>query len=70
VQTEDPWAPVAIRWACTCGRWIAEASLTEQDRIDPGAYFGVTTTISGTCSRCGVIDEPRLLTFPARTPAA
>lgn len=62
----DPWAPVAIRWACTCGRWIPEASVVSEDYRDPGAYFGVSTTTTGTCSRCGVINEPRLITFPAR----
>lgn len=70
VTKTDPWAPVAIRWSCPCGRWIPEASLDEQDRIDPGAYFGVTTTITGICSRCGVIDNPRLITLEPSTRTA
>lgn len=49
------------RWTCsTCGRWISRDTLTEQTRIDPGEYYGISTTILGICSRCGVVADPQL----------
>lgn len=59
----DPWAPVTVRWTCTCGRWIPDASVVSEDYIDPGSYWGVSSKTTGTCSRCGVVNEPRLITF-------
>lgn len=51
-----------LRWACTCGRFIAEDSIQSRDRLDPGSYYGVSTDTSYTCSRCGVVDaEPHLI---------
>ena len=43
-----------FRWMCPCGRFIAEAAITEETRRDPGAYHGVTTITRYTCSCCGV----------------
>lgn len=52
----------AFRWACDCGRFIAEASIAERDYRDLGAYYGVATATSYDCSRCGVVERmPRLI---------
>lgn len=52
----------AYRWACDCGRFIAEASIAERNYRDPGAYYGVATATSYDCSRCGVVERmPRLI---------
>ena len=45
---------MTFRWMCPCGRFIAEAAITEETRRDPGAYHGVSTVTRYTCSRCGV----------------
>lgn len=46
-----------VRWFCPhCGRWIADDAIESEDRIDPGAYYGITTRMWTACSRCGVVD--------------
>lgn len=59
--------PIPImRWACTCGRFIAEAAITERTYRDPGAYYGIGTEVSYACSRCGPRDGmPRLVEIGA-----
>jgi len=64
--TEEPILPV--RWACPCGRFIAEADIEERDVIAPYAYYGVVTEVRYLCSRCGVRDGmPRLVGIPTTT---
>lgn len=51
-----------LRWACDCGRFVAESSVTSVDRHDPGAYYGVSSETSYACSRCGHVERmPRLV---------
>lgn len=51
-----------LRWACTCGRFVAESAITERTYRDPGAYYGVTSEVAYTCTRCGPkADLPRLV---------
>jgi len=51
-----------MRWQCDCGRFIAENAISSRDRIDPGAYYGVTSDSWYDCSRCGRRDTlPRLV---------
>jgi hypothetical protein len=49
------------RWCCPlCSRWIGRDSIRSTDRIDPGEYYGIATTIVGVCSRCGEVTDPQL----------
>lgn len=51
-----------VRWQCVrCGRFVAESAVDSEDRIDPGAYYGVTSRMWANCARCGVVDDPRLV---------
>jgi hypothetical protein len=47
------------RWTCPRGHWIPAASVVSEDYLDNGAYYGVSTHTTGTCKRCGPVDEPR-----------
>lgn len=49
-----------IRPACPkCARFIAWAAITETDRIDPGAYYGISTDTRIQCTKCGEVEaEP------------
>lgn len=61
MTTADEPVP-SMRWACTCGRFVAEADIQEWNVIDPGAYHGVVTEARYRCSRCGGrIGMPRLV---------
>lgn len=45
------------RWSCgKCGRFIAEDHVYSEDHLDPGAYYGVSVTITADCGRCGPIE--------------
>lgn len=60
MRTEPPW--VDVRWQCSgCGRFLPEAAVSSEDRIDPGAYYGISSTTWGNCRRCGVVEDPRLV---------
>lgn len=49
------------RWQCAgCGRFVAESAIHSEDRIDPGAYYGVSSHTWAECNRCGPVDDPRL----------
>jgi hypothetical protein len=65
MATEHPADPAllpVLRWACDCGRFVAESSIVCHDYIDPGAYYGVSAACSFTCSRCGRVEHmPRLV---------
>ncbi len=51
-----------VRWQCPrCGRFVAESSVQSEDRVDPSAYYGVTSRTWVTCSGCGEVDGPRLV---------
>ena len=52
---------VETRWQCQCGRFLADSAIHSEDRYDPSAYYGITTDTWGDCSRCGCVDEPRLI---------
>ena len=49
---------MTFRWMCPCGRFIAEAAITEETRRDPGAYHGVSTVTRYTCSSAAVSVRP------------
>lgn len=49
------------RWSCHKGHFIAADSVTSEDRIDPGAYYGVSSTIQANCKVCGLIDNPHIV---------
>jgi hypothetical protein len=49
-----------MRWQCArCGRFVAESAVHSVDRIDPGAYYGITSRMWADCPRCGEVDNPR-----------
>jgi hypothetical protein len=55
------WYPV-LRWACDCGRFVAEASIKSTDYRDDNYYFGIRTESEFHCSRCGLKQGiPRLI---------
>lgn len=50
-----------LRWQCSCGRFISESAIKEEDYFDPGSYYGVGTRTWYDCSRCGTVErEPWL----------
>lgn len=58
-----------VRFACTCGRFLAESAIRETDRRDPSAYYGVSTDTEWDCSRCGTVTDqymPRIVTVAVR----
>lgn len=45
------------RWSCgKCGRFVADRTVVSEDRIDPGSYYGVSTSTTAECGRCGPIE--------------
>lgn len=53
---------MGIRWQCRrCGRFVAESAVHSEDRIDPGAYYGVSSRTWVDCPRCGKVDNPRII---------
>lgn len=75
-MSELEWAdpPVTfneVRFACTCGRFVAESSIRYEDYRDDGAYYGVGTRVEWDCSRCGTVHgegswEPPLVVVATR----
>lgn len=59
-MTEIFTVPIT-RWACHKGHWIAESAVASEDYLDPGAYYGVSSTIQATCKVCGLIDNPHIV---------
>lgn len=57
-----------VRWLCyQCGRFIAASAIHEEDYLDNGAYYGVSTRTDYSCSRCGHLQgEPRLAVVAVR----
>lgn len=60
------------RFACTCGRFISQSAIREEDYLDPTAYYGVGTRVEWDCSRCGTVKgegswEPPLVVVATRT---
>ena len=56
---EGDW--VDCRWQCPRGHFLAEANVNSETFVDPGAYYGVSSTIWADCSVCGVVESPRLV---------
>lgn len=49
----------AYRWSCpNCGRFIPAEAVTSEPFRDDSAYYGVSDRTTGTCSRCGEVQEP------------
>lgn len=47
-----PW-PTDYRWRCSCGRFLPASAVTEEDYLDPSAYYGIGTRTTGQCPKCG-----------------
>lgn len=50
-----------MRWADQRGHFLAESSVQSEDRLDPGAYYGVSSITWATCKICGRVEEPLLV---------
>jgi hypothetical protein len=49
-----------MTWQCAgCGRFVPGSAIHSEDRIDPGAYYGITSVLRADCPRCGEVDNPR-----------
>lgn len=49
------------RWSCNKGHFIAEAAVRSEDRLDPSAYYGVSSRVIADCKVCGEVEEPHLV---------
>ncbi|MGH3996613.1 MAG: hypothetical protein ACRDTJ_04035 [Pseudonocardiaceae bacterium] len=59
-----------VRFACVCGRFLAESDIRETDRRDPSAYYGVSTDTEWDCTRCGTVTDqimPQIVTVATHT---
>lgn len=66
-------AEVQGRWSCgRCGRFIADAAVHSEDYLDPGSYYGVGSTITAECRRCGQVEglDVRMSTWGHDGPAS
>lgn len=53
-----------LRFSCpACGRFVAEAAIVEERRIDPGAYYGFTASSTTNCPHCGPVEGFRISTW-------
>lgn len=60
-ETWEEW-----RFRCrSCGRLLANGSVTVEDYLDPGNYYGVGQREWADCGKCGRI-EPRFAPFRTR----
>ena len=54
-----------MRFACRCGRFLAESAIRYQAFRDDSRYYGIRDEVEWTCSRCGVVKgeewEPQLV---------
>jgi len=56
-----------VRFACpNCGRFLREDQITGVDNYDPSAYYGVSSTITVNCGRCGEVDNYSLVIVAER----
>ncbi|HEY9411142.1 MAG TPA: hypothetical protein VIP77_16300 [Jiangellaceae bacterium] len=46
-----------VRFACVCGRFLAESAIRCTDRRDPSTYYGVSTDTEWDCTRCGTVTD-------------
>ena len=57
------------RWACRCGRFLAESAIRHTDHRDDSRYYGVRSEVEWDCSRCGTVKgeewEPQIVTLRA-----
>ena len=59
-MTEPPTEDLTyndVRFACVCGRFLAESAIRCTDRFDPTAYYGVATDVEWDCTRCGTVTD-------------
>jgi hypothetical protein len=58
------------RFACECGRFLAESVIRYTDHLDDSAYYGIRTEVEWDCSRCGTVKgkawEPRIVVIATR----
>jgi hypothetical protein len=50
-----------VRWQDGRGHFLPSDAIQSEDRIDPGAYYGVSSRIWATCKVCGVVEDPRCI---------
>lgn len=59
-----------IRFACRCGRFLANASIRSTTHLDPSRYYGVRDDVEWDCGRCGTVKgeewEPQIVVVATR----
>ncbi|MBO9522343.1 MAG: hypothetical protein J7518_12470 [Nocardioidaceae bacterium] len=62
------------RFACRCGRFLAESAIRYTDHFDPSRYYGIRSEVEWDCSRCGTVVgdewEPSIVVIGERRLAA
>lgn len=58
------------RFACHCGRFLAQSAIRETNHHDDSRYYGIRTEVEWDCSRCGTVKgeewEPRIVATATR----
>lgn len=53
------------RFACRCGRFLADSAIRSADRRDDSRYYGIRTEVEWDCGRCGTVKgeewEPQIV---------
>ena len=44
-----------MRFACRCGRFLAESAIRCADHRDDSRYYGIRSEVEWDCSRCGTV---------------
>lgn len=59
------------RFACHCGRFLAESAIRHTDHRDDSRYYGIRTEVEWDCTRCGTVKgeewEPALVCLGEHT---
>ena len=58
------------RFACHCGRFLAQSAIRETNHHDDSRYYGIRTEVEWDCSRCGMVKgeewEPQIVATATR----
>lgn len=65
---------MSVRFACHCGRFLAESAIRSTDFRDDSRYYGIRSEVEWDCSRCGTVKgeewEPSIVMVAAPAPVA
>jgi hypothetical protein len=58
------------RFACHCGRFLAESAIRHTDHRDDSRYYGIRSEVEWDCGRCGTVKgeewEPHIVVTATR----